>query len=305
MNILVIKHGAFGDFVQALGAMRAIRLHHPHDKIMLLTTRPFLELARASGYFDGVHADTRPRWYDMRGWWRLRRWIRGWDFARIYDLQNSERSATYRKLFRGTPEWSGIAKGASHAIADNAARKSKHVFDALADQLAVAGIGGVVPDNLAWINAAVAHFNLPARYVLMVPGCSVAHPEKRWPQERYGEIALWLAAKGCTPVLLGTGDEMDVTAFIKGVCPQALDLTGQTTLFQIAALARGAVAAIGNDTGPMQMIGPTGCKTVGLYAGRANPIRHRPLGPHVVVIHKNEIAAITVDDVQDALQAFL
>ncbi|MGE3479724.1 MAG: glycosyltransferase family 9 protein, partial [Dongiaceae bacterium] len=43
-QILIIKHGALGDFVQSLGAMASIRLHHPKAKITLLTTKPMESL---------------------------------------------------------------------------------------------------------------------------------------------------------------------------------------------------------------------------------------------------------------------
>ena len=40
-KVLVIRHGAFGDIVQADGALRDIRAHHPGVEIVLLTTPPF------------------------------------------------------------------------------------------------------------------------------------------------------------------------------------------------------------------------------------------------------------------------
>ena len=54
--VLVIKLGALGDFVQALGPFNAIRKHHASRQIVLLTTPPFVSLAEASGYFDDIHA---------------------------------------------------------------------------------------------------------------------------------------------------------------------------------------------------------------------------------------------------------
>ena len=47
-NILVIKLGALGDFIQALGQMKAIRSHNPESKIKLLTTKPFQAFAEKS-----------------------------------------------------------------------------------------------------------------------------------------------------------------------------------------------------------------------------------------------------------------
>ncbi len=62
-QILVIKLGALGDFVQALGPMRAIRDHHPDSEITLLTTAPFEDLAWASKTIDQIWIDKRPRFY--------------------------------------------------------------------------------------------------------------------------------------------------------------------------------------------------------------------------------------------------
>jgi ADP-heptose:LPS heptosyltransferase len=301
-SILVIKHSAFGDFVQALGVMRAIRVAHKDAKITLLTTKPFVKLAEASGYFDRVVVDTRPRWYQVFRIMALKRFLNEGKFTRVYDLQNSERTGLYLSLFKRVPEWNGIAFSASHRIADNAARKSVHVFDALRAQVAIAGIAKVTYDDLSWVRSDEAlDFRVPKPYVLIAAGSSPQHPQKRWPAEHYIDVCLWLAAQGITPVLLGTADDADANIAIARERPQIYDLTGRTSLFDIPELARGARAALGNDTGPIQMIAPTGCKTLALYPGFSNPKRHGPLGENVVTIQKETMAEITVEEVKDAL----
>ena len=59
-KILVIKLGALGDFIQALGPMAAIRKHHPDAHITILTTKPFENFAKDCGYFDEIWLDERP-----------------------------------------------------------------------------------------------------------------------------------------------------------------------------------------------------------------------------------------------------
>ena len=76
-RILVIKLSALGDFVQATGAMKAIRATHPGAHIVLLTTAPFVAMARATGWFDEVWSDGRPDWTDLGGVWRLLGRLRG------------------------------------------------------------------------------------------------------------------------------------------------------------------------------------------------------------------------------------
>jgi len=43
-NILVIKHGSFGDIIQINGCLRDIREHYLDHKIYILTTSAFKEL---------------------------------------------------------------------------------------------------------------------------------------------------------------------------------------------------------------------------------------------------------------------
>ena len=75
-RILVIKLGALGDFVLATGPFAAIRAAHAEENIVLLTTAPFAEFARASGYFDEVWIDERPSRINLIAIQRLRRKLR-------------------------------------------------------------------------------------------------------------------------------------------------------------------------------------------------------------------------------------
>ncbi|MGE5539296.1 MAG: glycosyltransferase family 9 protein [Gemmatimonas sp.] len=278
--ILVIKLGALGDFVQALGPFAAIRRHHAGDRITLLTTPPFADLARASGFFDAVETCGRPATLDVRGWARLLRVLNA-GYARVYDLQTSDRSSFYRSLiapFGARPEWSGIARGASHPHA-NADRDLMHTIDRQRDQLAMAGIGDVPPPELSWANADVTRFGLKRPYVLIVPGGSAHRPEKRWPADRFAALARRMTESGIVPVLLGGRDEADLLDTIARQAPGTVSLAGKTNLLDIAALARGAKAAVGNDTGPMHLIAAAGIPAIVLFSAASDPALCAPRGP--------------------------
>ena len=100
-RLLVIKLGALGDFVLATGPFAAIRAAHPNEEVILLTTAPFAEFARTSGYFDEVWVDERPSRIALIAIQRLRRQLRRGRFYRVYDLQTSDRSSWYFRLMRG------------------------------------------------------------------------------------------------------------------------------------------------------------------------------------------------------------
>ena len=62
-RILVVKLGALGDFILALGAMQAIRRYHAGAQLNLLTTAALAPLAESAGLFDEICLDERaPPW---------------------------------------------------------------------------------------------------------------------------------------------------------------------------------------------------------------------------------------------------
>ncbi len=295
-NILVIKHGALGDFVQALGPMKAIRAHHPDARITLLTTPPFVSLGRACGCFDHILTDSRPRWTEIKEWSALYKKLNDGRFTRVYDLQNSDRSRFYFRLFRNRPEWVGTARGSSHRnISPD--RTKGNAFEGHKHTLALAGIHNIQPDAMDWIKGDLARFGIDTPYVLLVPGSAPSRPEKRWPASQYGILARTLYGWGFRPVIVGTEMEGDLARTILQACPQALDLTGQTILTDLAALGRHAAAAVGNDTGPMHMIAPTGCPSLVLFSGSSQPARHAPIGPHVETLQQDDLSALSADKV--------
>ncbi len=300
-RILVIKLGALGDVVQALGPMAAIRAHHRQAHIVLLTSQPFADFLRASPYVDEVWVDPRPHKLNLPGLLALRARLRGGAFERVYDLQTSDRSGLYFRLMGpGRPAWSGIAPGCSLPHA-NPARDSMHTVDRQREQLAMAGIADVPASSLEWVEADLARFKLPDPYVLLVPGGSAGRPAKRWPVAKFAALATELLAHGAVPVLVGGPDEKGLGETIRAVAPRSRDLIGQTSFAEVAAMARGAGAAIGNDTGPMHLIAATGCPSVVLFSSESDPKLCAPRGAEVAVLRRESLKGLGVDEVMRLL----
>jgi ADP-heptose:LPS heptosyltransferase len=309
-RILVIKLGALGDFVQAMGAMAQIRRAHPRAAITLLTTPPFAELADASGYFDAIDPGGRPK-----GWaatLRLIRLLRAGRYERVYDLQTSTRSSAYfytlAPLF---PEWSGIALGASHRHR-NPRRNRMQNQDRLWDQLATAGVvaplaeGLAPPPDLSWAEVGLAQrFALPARYALLAPGASPSHPRKRWPTANYAGLAQRLERMAVTPVVIGGAAETALAQIIAHEAPSTVDLTGRTSLEDLAALGAGAALVVGNDTGPTHLTVFAGAPAVVLFSSASNSALCAPRSDRITVLQKDDLADLSVDAVTKAVQLWL
>lgn len=302
-KILVIKLGALGDFVQALGPFAAIRSHHADANITLLTAAPYVEFVKASGYFDEVWTDDKADVFAVGEWLALRRRLRSGGFTRIYDLQTSDRSCWYfRLLWPGPrPEWSGIAAGCSHPHA-NPKRDFMHTIERQAEQLAAAGIKDAPPPDLSWAKADVARFGLAQSYALLAPGGAPRRPAKRWPYRRYLEVVKRLAEKGLQPVLLGADAEGEIMEAIADKCREAVSLAGQTTYQDIAVLARNAGCALGNDTGPMHLIAAAGCPSVVLYSAASDPALCAQRGRDVTILRRDKLDDLEIDEVMSALK---
>jgi ADP-heptose:LPS heptosyltransferase len=244
--------------------------------------------------------DARPR--NPRGLWRMRKTLRDGNYDRVYDLQTSDRSSFYFHMLRGARlEWSGVALGSSHRHA-NPARDTMHSVDRQAEQLAVAGIGAVPPPDLDWVKSDLGQFALAARYVVLVPGASPHRPAKRWPIERFADLARVIAQRGAQPMVVGSAEERALGVAVAAACPEARDLTGRTGLVELFALAKGAAAAVGNDSGPMHMAALGGAPSVVLFSADSDPALCAPRGASVTVLRRPELAALTVGEVAAALR---
>jgi ADP-heptose:LPS heptosyltransferase len=303
-EILIIKLGALGDFIQALGPMPDIRRHHSGDRITLLTTPRYAQLAAQTRLFDDILIDRRPKALDFQGWLALCRTLRRGRFDRIYDLQTSDRSGIYAWLLRlgRMPEWSGIVRQCSHPHA-NPQRDRQHTMDRQAEQLLMAGIYPV--SLVPWLPAAGS---LPTalagkRFVVLIPGSSPRHLAKRWPASRYGELAIKLNHAGYLPVLAGVHGEADLGCLICDICPDALDLVGRTDVAGLAALVRSAALTVGNDTGATHVAAAGGNPVVVLFSRASDPRLCAPRGKLVHVLKEPDLADLAVETVFAACRA--
>jgi ADP-heptose:LPS heptosyltransferase len=297
-GILVIKLGALGDFLVAQGCFAAIRAYHRHDRITLLTRAAYAELGWQCGHFDDVLIDTRLSWRSPGAYLGFLAELRRRRFARVYDLQRNARLKTLYYLLRAGRrlEWSGVFRGCSHYVADPPEDR-RHAVDKWTSQIEAAGIPAVPPPRVDWLKGDAARFGLARPFALLVPGGAPRRPRKRWPASHYAALARHLVERGIAPVVIGTAAEAAAAAEIRSLCPSAVSLLDRTSFGDIADLARGAVFAVGNDTGPMHLISLAGCPVVSLYSDESDPDLTKPQGARVTVLRRSDLRALDVADV--------
>ena len=305
-RLLVIKLSALGDFFIATSAFEAIRHHHPHDHITLLTTAPYLEIAGRLGYFDQVWADERPSLTHFKKIWALRKRLQAGNFDRVYDLQMVDRTNFYYQLTRTglgkKTEWVGAAWGATHPY--SLSKVPLYHQERLKGLLHASGIDALPPLNVTRLAGDMRSFNINSPFVVFAPGASRAHRERKcWPPEKYATVAKAMVQAGFTPVIIGGGDEDN--HLITEICPESIDLTGKTNISDIVTLTTHAAFAIGNDTGPMHIAAACQCPVLTLFFGDADPAAGGPRGifyRHMQATHKR---ALDVGEVLKVLPEFI
>ncbi len=257
INILVIKLGALGDFVQATTAFAALRAHHSKAQLTLLTTAPYVDFAKRLGFFDHILIDSRPKWHQWTQIWSLVNTLRSWSFDTVIDLQGVDRTRLYKRLFLRSTRW----------IDHPSSKDLLHPQDRFRCQLAEMGGHHLPSLDLTLLAEQGPPSSTP--YALLIPGASNAHGgRKKWPESHYASLAQYLLAQGIQPVIIGGPGEL--FPMIDQQAPGSLNLVGKTSFYQVISLAQKTLFAIGNDTGPMLLAASGGCPTLTLYSS-VNP----------------------------------
>jgi heptosyltransferase-2 len=111
-------------------------------------------------------------------------------------------------------------------------------------------------------------------YLCLMPGST--WPSKAWPVAHFRALVLRARAEGFAAVVLGTPNEAEICAEVAG--QEALDLCGRTSLKEAAAWLRGALAAVGNDSGLSHLAAACSTPTLALF-GSTDPGGSTPWGP--------------------------
>ena len=137
------------------------------------------------------------------------------------------------------------------------------------------------------------------KWVAMAPGSIWA--TKRWPEERWSELLSLLTAAGHRCILLGSLEDQELCKRIvesatlenkrSSVPPlPILDLSGQTTLRESAAVLERAAVMVSNDSAPMHLGVSAGIPVVAVFCSTISTFGFAPRGEHDIVIEVEGLA---------------
>jgi ADP-heptose:LPS heptosyltransferase len=99
-------------------------------------------------------------------------------------------------------------------------------------------------------------------------------PLKRWPVEKYVELARMIAAERIggpvTYVLVGGKDDIELGRVFEVAHPNTINLIGRTTIMQMHAVLKHVDIFIGNDSGSMHVAAAAGTRVLGIFGSSCN-----------------------------------
>jgi heptosyltransferase-2 len=153
------------------------------------------------------------------------------------------------------------------------------LFPSDADRAAVAGVLG--PSALVGASAGARNF------VAMAPG-SVWNT-KRWPAERFGEVARRLGESGIPVVVVGGEADRALGESIAAGAGTAnvVSAAGKLTLLQSAALIGMSRLLVTNDTAPMHIAVAMRTPVLAIFGATVPSFGFAPYGAHDVILETN------------------
>jgi len=333
-NILVVRTDRIGDVVLTTPALEVLRQAYPQAKISMMVTPLTKDIVDLNPFLDEVIV------YDKKGadkgffnFWRFisKLKTKRFDLAINYHLKSRMNLLLFHA---GIPNRIGFKNEKlgfllTEQYPDPRTDGQKHEAEYCLDLLKHIGIEyknfhvrvSVHEDSEKWVDEIFKqHGILPGDKLIAIhPGASCI--SKRWPPERFGDVADRLAEKYQSKVLLiGSGDNQLIAREVLITMKQpVIDMTGKTTVSHLISVLKRCTLLISNDSGPVHLavgvetpvISIFGRNQLGLSASRWKPLGlfdialHRDVGCKVCLAHLCELnfkclKSVTVEHVLEA-----
>jgi heptosyltransferase II len=290
MRILLLMLLPIGDTLFTTPAVRALRKRYPDAHITALVYPTNAGILRSNPDInDFVYWPTRQSWPGIRSvlrlFWKLRRdrYDLAVEFC-SYIMWVTALSGIPRRSEMHLPRFWWGRPGAGHEW------RKHHAVEHYTD--VVRSLGIPVEDMDLVIQPSVEEEERAQSWLdryevrpdeMLVgihPGGEGLWGRKQWGARNFAEVATGLYSRlGARVVLMGGKDDAPLAAEIAAsTSAHVINVTGQTTLGETAALAKRCTLFVGNDSSPLHIAAAAGTSVVGIY-GPTDPRSYRPWVP--------------------------
>ncbi len=310
-NILIIKHGSLGDIAQASGAIQDISENHKDDQLFLLTTSSYCELFKKNPYIKDVIIDKRYSRFNLIYLFSLMKKIKKLNVKKVYDLQNSSRTAFYKKILFPNSNLTKWSSSETTLPQDESKEKfdKKPVLDRFDHQLKISGLTTkhtMIPD-FSWscsdISNIKSEFKLD-KYIILFPFCSPHLTAKKWPY--YNELIENIKKnyQDHYKIVVAPGpEEIEEAKKINAI--SILDNGKSLDISQLAAIIKESSFVVANDTGPAHMAAHLNAKGITLFGSHTTAYKVSIERENFKVIQVSDLSKLSASKVFENLSNYL
>jgi len=317
-NILIIRPGGIGDAVLLLPALNLLHKRLPFCRIFVLAEERNAGIFEAIPYLKGLFLYHRIK--DLYNALQC-------DYDVVIDTEQWHRLSAVVAFLTKSSIRIGFATNERAELFDYAIAYSHNDYEVFSFLNLLEPIIGKVKWELA-----KAFFHLPSKFkfkldgkkpwIAIFAGASIA--ERRWPKERFKEIALWLNKRGAKVVIVGGKQDIKTADYIVGDISGHLNMAGKLSLKETAQILAQVKLLLTTDSGIMHLAVAVGTPVVALF-GPGIEKKWAPRDSRSIVINKNLpcspctkfgytpvcpygarcMREITVDEVKEAINVIL
>lgn len=310
-NILVIRNDRFGEFLLNIPAFRALKETFSGARLIAVVNPSVKSLAENIPFFDEV-IEWDSRKHSLSEKIRLVNLLKNKKID-IAVMLNPVKDFNIITYFSGIPVRVGYNRKygflLTHKIEDKKFLSEKHEVEYNLELVSLIGaktedktLSLPVDDSQAGALSAYINLNEQDNFIVIHPWTS--DPVKQWPVQYFKDLAERLIRQeGAKIVVVGGKEELDKSIeLFTDMDKNLINLTGKTTLMQLAALLKKSRLLISADSGPVHLASAVGGRVLAIFR---NDIpgkcarRWGPWGEGHAVIEKSNLSDITVTEVFD------
>ena len=284
-NILIIKHGALGDLIQAEGIIKSIRYEHKNAKLVLLTSKKFINLMSMCPYIDDQLIDNRSSFLNIFSLIHLYKNIKKYNFKIIYDLQNSKRTYIYRKYLFKKINWVTTDRK-DHPISGlRGLEEMLREYFVISKKIFRSDISWLITDT----KNIIKKNKILSKYIVLLPGSSKKNPLKRWPY--FVDLAKLLISKGYEVITILGPEELEMNRSFPGHILKNLDWS------QLSGVIKNSHFVVGNDSGPSHIASCLNKKGLALFGPSTSAVRSELKRGKFEILKVDNLENLAADEV--------
>jgi heptosyltransferase-2 len=305
-RILIIRTDRIGDVLLSTSVFKVLRKYFPYSHIAVMV-RPYArDIVLGNPYIDELviydkYGTQRSLLQSIKFAWHLKR--KNFDLALVLHPTNRAHLITF---FSGIKRRVGFKRKLAFLLTDAIEHKKqsgqKHEMEYTLDIIRALGIKPsdkdkdlfmpIRKDSEMFIEQFLKDHRVNSSDKMIAVHPTASCLSKTWPLERFAQVVDSLVREFNVKVLVVSGAD-DVgrgRRLVDLLHCASIDVTGKTTVSQLASLLRRCSLFISNDSGPVHIARALDVPVVVIF-GRAqpglSPQRWGPIGEEAIVLHKD------------------